>query len=310
MFTKKRFFSLKFVSINLLAVVFIFGGLFLKTAKTEAVNQVRDVTISYSLSEVVSVPNNVGGMTTTVLIGCAPGSKDVYDINTGKQCVKFIKTVLVGCAPISGDLYDINTGKKCENAPVTVLTGCKVLSGDTYDTSTGKLCLNDTKVKKVVSTNSTKVNIIAKGNVITTENITNKPNEKLVAQGIEINPILNEPISQIDNTEDYNDDTSGREKMKGSLLASVGRVSSIFSGPMSFWIILLIIAILLGGGYGVYSFLKKDDEDTEVKPVVITATPKINNNTIQSTIPLSKEIPKNETIIPAQQTNPIDPLIK
>lgn len=314
MFTKKRSSNLKIVFMTFLMAVFIISGLFINTRKSEAVESVRYATVSYSLSEVVSTANNVGGMTTTVLIGCAPGSKDVYDINTGKPCLKFTKTVLVGCAPLSGDLYDINTGKQCTNAPVAVLAGCKAGSGDIYDTGTGKKCTNDTSIKpkatvSMASANQTQTNVIAKIEPKKTETPINTPTEKLVAQVMEINQIDSEPIEEMSK----DDDVSGREKIKDSLVASAGRVGSIFEGPMSIWIILLIVIILIGGGYGAYSFLKKDDEvKDEIKKNSAPIAPKANNAAQQNipipipTTPVIKETVKSESVNAVPQTTPID----
>jgi len=50
------------------------------------------------------------------------------------------------------------------------------------------------------------------------------------------------------------------------LAASVEKIGLVFKGPLSIWIILLIGVIVLSGGYGIYSFVNKDDKDEAVRP--------------------------------------------
>lgn len=295
MFNKKRFINLKSVFMSLFAMMFIFGGLFISTSNVYAAGSVRTVYVSYTLSDVVSTPNTDGGVTTKVLIGCAPGSGDVYDINTGKPCVNFPKKVLIGCAVGSGDLYDINTGKACLNVKPVVMTGCKIGSGDIYDITTGKLCTNNTKVASTTSIQKTPVAITNKVNVKVTP-ITYNPKEtteSIVAQVMKNDTAIN----------NKDDGISGREKVKSSMMATAGKVGTILTGPMSIWIFLLIIVIILGGGYGIYNILKKDDKIEEIEATAketVVATPIINSSHTAAPF-VAKEEVKTDTINPAPQ---------
>src|ERR1035437_9785840 len=132
MFTQTRT-NLKFIGVILFTMLFFVGGFFIKTTNVEAADGTQSFNVPYSLSPVTSTPNNDGGITTTVFIGCAPGSGDIYDINTGKPCMNITRNVLIGCAVGSPDLYDINTGKPCTNKTIRVLIGCAVGSGDLFD---------------------------------------------------------------------------------------------------------------------------------------------------------------------------------
>jgi len=248
MFTQTRT-NLKLIGTILFVITFLIGGFFVKTTNAEATDTARSFNISYSLSPVTSSPNNDGGLTTTVLIGCAPQSGDIYDINTGKPCVHITKTVLIGCAVESGDLYDINTGKRCINDTTPVLIGCAPKSGDLYDINTGKRCINDTSIviNKSIPT-KTVAKIIPK---ITTTKTT------VTKKALELATVPNDSI-EILPTKDTEKQLSGREMIGNSLDASVKKVGSIINSPMSIPLILLIIVILLGGGYAVYSLFKKD----------------------------------------------------
>ena len=295
MFKEKKSTGFKFVYMGLFAIIFIFGGLFTNISKTYAAGNVRTIYASYTLSDVISTPNSEGGITTKVMIGCAPLSNDVYDINTGKPCVSYTTTkVLVGCAVGSGDLYDINTGKPCISAKPVVITGCKAQSGDIYDITTGKLCTNNTKIANSVSIKEKPLATMGKPESKVTQMTYNgeETTESILAQDIKNSKVIND------------DDIPGREKIKGNILATAGKVGSILTGPMSFWVFLLIIIIVIGGGYGIYNIIKKDDkEEIVIKQVEKVASTPIANP-IQATIGgIIKEEVKTNTTHQNTQTN-------
>jgi len=289
MITQMRTLNLKFIGTILFVITFLIGGFFVKTTNAEVVDTARSFNVSYSLSPVTSFPNNDGGLTTTVLIGCVPQSGDIYDINTGKPCVYITKTVLIGCAVGSGDLYDINTGKRCTNETIPVRIACAVGSGDLFDINTGKHCINDTSI--VINKN-----ISAKTVAKTIPNITTTTKTVVTEKASELVTIPNDLIETLP-TEDTKKQLSGRKMIGNSLDASVKKVGSIFTGPMSIWIILLIILILLGGGYGIYSFTKKNKK-VEVKKII--TEPIIQHKPITPVTPAITSEPKT--------TNPQIPL--
>ena len=293
MFQKKRLIDLKSIYMSLFAMVFIFGGLFVNTPNAYAAGVTRTVYTSYTLSEVVSTPNTEGGVTTKVIIGCAPGSGDLYDINTGKPCVNFTKKVLVGCAVGSGDLYDINTGKPCTNVKPVVMTGCKAGSGDIYDITTGKLCTNNTNL--IITIIPTQKAPTVTVNKVTPKTTAIKYNPKETTESIVAEVMKNN--TDINNTDDG---ISGREKVKSSMLATAGKVGSILTGPMSILVFLLIIIIVLGGGYGIYNILRKDEKE-EINPTTKEAEP---ITPVVNVAPIIKEEVKSSNTNPTINANP------
>lgn len=278
-----RTFNLKSFGMILFIAIFLVGGFFINTLKSEAAGTVKSLGVTYSISSVVSTTNNDGSVTTKVLIGCAPKSGDLYDVNTGRPCTNNVKTTLTGCALGSGDVYDVNTGIACKSYIKSVLVGCALKSGDVYDINTGNKCTKD------------KTNIIAKLNKI--ETLTQKDLTLLT-------PVNNEEVALNEKTDQG---PSGREVLMNSLVASAGKVGSIVKGPMSIWIILLIIVIVLGGGYAVYGLLKKDKKNEikqpEAKPITPnTATPtQTTYTTTKVTTPQNNPVP---TTNPVQSTTP------
>lgn len=251
--------NLKFIGAILFTMLFFVGGFFMNTTKGEAASTVSSFGVSYSLSSVISNTNTDGSISTMVFVGCAPKSGDLFDVNTGKPCNNNVKTVLVGCAASSGDLFDVNTGIRCSSYIKPILFGCALRSGDAYDINTGKHC------GTTLTTTLPKTSTTAKATPTTTKTT-------VTSKALEISPIASDTIDTI-LTDEGQDELSGREKLKDSFTASVAKVGSIVTGPMSIWIILLIILILLGGGYGIYSFgfLKKNKTlkgKDEVKKVV------------------------------------------
>ena len=259
MFTQMRTFNLKTFGVILFTSVFLIGGFFINTTKTEASSRVTSFGVSYSMSSVITTTNTDGSITTKILVGCAPKSGDLYDINTGMPCNNNVKTVLEGCRIGSGDLYDVNTGIACSSYIKSMIVGCASKSGDIYDINTGNKC----GAPKVIA----KLN--------KTETLTPKDLTLLT-------PVNKEGTSS--NKEDSS--LSGRETLKNSLTASVAKAGSIFKGPMSIWIILLIIVILLVGGYAIYGLLKKDKKEDIKQPTTKPITP--NSSPVQP--PLSATV--------------------
>lgn len=267
MTTQKKKFSLSFVSIMFFVLTFLFSGFIANTRSIEAnTNTTIENKAPYTSYKTIYYYEN-GISTFTTVIGCKAGSIDLYDMNTGKPCPK-TTPVLIGCAVGSSHLYDVNTGKRCTNNTAPVVLSC-ASSSDIYDMNTGKLCVNN------ITVNTKTVNPIAsinKESVLASElnksatisiasQTLSTPDKPVDIRGEEGSILANE------------DSVSGREKLGKSLTASADKVSSIISGPMSIWIILLIVLILLGGGYGIYNLLRKNDEDGEVKKVVNNTTP-------------------------------------
>ncbi|MFA6392969.1 MAG: hypothetical protein WCW54_02710 [Candidatus Paceibacterota bacterium] len=278
--------NFKFIGAVLFTMFFLIGGLFMGTTKVEASSTVQSFGVYYSLSPIISTTNSDSSVTTKILVGCAPLSGDLYDVNTGLPCTNNTKTVLVGCKAGSGDIFDINTGIRCADYIKPVLVGCGAKSGDLYDINVGKRCTNTS---------------IASNTSITTIAKTNKTNA-VTNKAIEISPIASNLKETLPIQDNLNGPSglSGREKIKDTLTASVAKVGSIFNGPISVWLILLVILIILGGGYGIYSLTMKDE--TIMQPAMKTDTikkPEIKSETV-----------KPETIKPEPITKPATPEIK
>ena len=272
----------------------------MNTAKGEAATTtVKSFGVSYSLSSPVSNTNKDGSVSTVVLVGCAPLSGDLYDVNTGKPCNNNVKTVLAGCKAGSGDVFDVNTGIRCSDYIKPVLFGCALKSGDNYDINIGNRCKTTTLVT------SPKTSTTAKA----TPQSTTTTKTTVTSKALGISPIASNTISTIP-TDDNQDGPSGREKLKDTLTASAAKVGAIVRGPMSIWIILLIILILLGGSYGIYSLLRKNSTTStmplkkSVTPEVKTATPTVvhTNPTPIHTNPTPTTAPINTDKMPNLNT--------
>gem|GEM_PF-2613051 len=235
-------------------IIFLVGGFFINTTKVNAEESFQlGKASSYTMS---SYTNSAGGISTIARVGCDPQSGDKYDINTGKLCSYAISDMLIGCVAGSGDKYDINTGKLCASLSPNIRIGCPLNGIEIYDINTGNHCINNTSIL----TNPTKTVAKTIPNITTTTKttITGKASELAVApnNSIEILP-----------TKDTEKQLSGRQMIGNSLDASVKKVGSIINSPMFIPLILLIIVILLGGGYAVYSLFKKDKK-VEVKKII------------------------------------------
>lgn len=292
--------NFKFIGAIFFTIFFFVGGFFMNTAKGEAATiTVKSFGVSYSLSSPVSNINKDGSVSTVVLVGCAPLSGDLYDVNTGNPCNN-VKTVLAGCKAGSGDIFDINTGIRCADYIKPVLVGCGIKSGDLYDINVGKRCTNDTIITTLSKTSKTKT--ISKITPISTTKTT------VTSKAVEISPIASN-LKETLPTQDNLDGISGREKIKDTLTASVAKVGSTFNGPISVWIILLVILILLGGGYGIYSLTTKDEivETTIVKTVTQTPVTKPSPQMPHTNMPISQNPnPQITHINTSQNTNPKD----
>lgn len=288
--------NLKSIGAILFVTTFLVGGFFINTLKTEAATTVKSFGVSYSLSPIINTTNSDGSLTTRILVGCAPTSGDLYDVNTGRPCNN-IKTVLVGCKAGSGDIFDINTGIRCASYIKPVLVGCGINGGDAYDINTGNKCTN----KVIIATLSKPTNTIAKitpiSSSITPKLTSNTTKTTVTDKVLGISPL-----------EENTNDLSGRETLKNTITASVEKAGSILTGPMSVSIILLIILILLGGGYGVYSFRKKDKVVETITTKTVTQTP-VNKPTPQmpnTNMPISQNPnPQISHINTSQTTTPV-----
>lgn len=300
---QKKKFGLSFVSTMFFVLTFLFSSFSVNIGTAQAATDNAPTSVSsYTSYKTIYFYEN-GVSTFTVVIGCAAGSGDLYDMNTGKPCPTN-KPVLIGCAAGSGDLYDVNTGKRCTNNTAPVVASCSSVS-DIYDMNTGKPCANNITASVKTETllaSDNKESILA--------NESNKLAINIVSSAVSTEQELTEAEEGEETILADEDSLSGREKIGKSLAASADKIGSIISGPMSIWIILLIVAILLGGGYGIYNLLKKDDDSEEktdevkteakqevkttVTPAATTAapiTPQVNNPISQSNTVKPAETP-------------------
>jgi hypothetical protein len=268
--------NFKFIGVALFAVTFLISGFSINPTKIEAASVVQSFGTTYSISSIITTTNSDKSITTKILVGCAHSSGDKYDVNTGRACNNNIKTALIGCAIGSKDIYDINTGRACATYIKPVLVGCGIKSRDLYDINTGNSCKNI-----LINKSSNTVT----GEVSVQVNST-KSAEK---EALSINN-LNKP--------------SGRELLKNSLTASVVKAGSVLKGPMSIWVILLIIVILLSGGYGVYSFINKDKK-IEVKPEITKKPEPITPKTTPTQTPVTPIKPEAPITPNPINTNPV-----
>ncbi len=309
MFTQMRTSRLKFFEMILFVTVFLISGLLTSTnivlASSPSSSSTTTVTVLVSCApgslDVYDMRTGERCQNAPALIGCKDGSGDLYDVNTGKRC---LNTPLAACKDGSGDLYDVNTGKRCTNTP---LAACMPGSGDKYDMNTGKVCKNDTSGVKACGLSSDIYNIYTgklcadKSAVVgvlnPTEKITDKELTLLTPNGQLSGSMTGSDEGTPSDRALASDNLSGRQMIAKSLSASVAKAGSILKGPMSIWIIILIIAILLGGSYAIYELLKKKEKvvtvkqnTTNTKPVIpevktqnTPSTPTSNASTTDST---------------------------
>ena len=299
MYTLKRT-HIKFLSSISLGILFFVCGFIINTgtllAATSESSQSPLITVSYSISEVTALQTD-GSYTTRVIIGCAPGSGDLYDMNTGKKCTYNTTTIIIGCSPTSGDKYDVNTGKLCKNDTSIAIYAPKIKAQvesmkATEPTITVSLVPGTIKL-------STKSHTVAQATNKLQEikPITQAPKETLTAANV-----VDTTMTSSDNSDNT---LSGRQKLAKSLTASAQKASSIFHGPMSIWLILLIIIIVLGGGYGIYSLVFNSGEGlVESKPESAKSEVKQEEVKVTQTTP----IPQNKPI-QSEQPKVIEPVV-
>jgi len=296
---KKKKSGLSFVSMMFFVLTFLFSSFSANIGFAQAATDITPTSVSsYTSYKTIYFYEN-GVSTLTVVVGCAADSGDLYDMNTGKPCPTN-KPVLIGCAAGSGDLYDVNTGKRCTNNTAPIVASCSS-SSDIYDMNTGKPCANN-----ITASIKTKTLVASENKEGVLVNESNKLAINIASSAVSTEQELTKTEGEEENILADENSLSGREKIGKSLAASANKIGSIISGPMSIWIILLIVAILLGGGYGIYNLLKKDEEGEEkeievksevkqeVKNTTTTATPIIpqaNNPIAQSSTVKPSEVP-------------------
>ncbi|MEI7689134.1 MAG: hypothetical protein WCI91_03020 [Candidatus Nomurabacteria bacterium] len=275
MFTKKKISNFKLVRVIVFALIIITGGLmYTHSASAFSVN-VPPGTNLYSISETRVNLNNSDTTTSIVLIGCLPQSGDKYDMNTGKPCnYSNVKSeVLFGCTPRSGDKYDMNTGKPCIYDDKTIfLVACAPRTNDIYNIYSGIPCSKNYLPRD----KNSGINSVNKVQELSTGSTNNKLSKNINPSTISTEQVSNpsETASGIDQK------LSGREILKNAMAASVAKLGDITKGPMFGWLILLILVIIIGGSYGIYSFnfFKKNDNEDEIKDEIKnTVTPTATN---------------------------------
>lgn len=248
MYKQMRTINLKFILATLFAIVFLVGGFFINTTKVSAQNSAE--AFPYTLSSVSSYPNNVGGTTTVVNIGCVPNSGDKYDVNTGTLCPYAVAGAKLGCAFGSGDTHDINTGKRCVYLTSNVFIGCASTSKDLYDINTGKRCINNSVSYVSSGSKTNTVAIETPGNAGTI--ISPTPSDLGLEE--EVPSVLNE------NSE------------RDNLLASGTKALPLFAWPWNIRTIIVVIFIILVLGYGIYNFTRNESAENIPKYVAPTNT--------------------------------------
>lgn len=300
MFKQMRTLNLKFFGMILFAIALLVGGFFLSTPSAGAVEKVQSFSAVYTLSSPTSQPNTDGGASTFINVGCSPLSGDKYDINTGKTCTGTPPKILIGCAPRSIDLYDINTGEKCKNNTTPVIVGCASGSGHIFDITTGKRCTNDTKPVisackpgsgDLFNTTTGKPCPVIKSTATLSKSTQNANiNKNIITQVVKTTDTpIDTPISYIEpvETENFADESQSEEE---DILntASAGKIGIILNGPMSIWIILLIVVIVLTGGFGIYGLVNKDKRNGKIK-----TAPQPQSKIPNTQAPVSNNQPSN-----------------
>lgn len=259
MFKQTRTLNLKFICAILFAVTFIVGSFFISALKANAESLTFQIANASSFTMTIYA-NSVGGVTTVARVGCDPQTGDKYDINTGKICSYTTTSTRIACATGSGDKYDINTGKFCAPLASNVRIGCAAGSIDKYDINIGKLCINPAVVSGTV---------VFSANGTTSVAPTYKSSDGVTAQvlpdlnigtggTVEANPILsNGGLLATQNTETSTTNGTNNDQ---SASTNVDKANPL-TGPLTTRTILLLVILILGIGYGIYSFTRKERYD-------------------------------------------------
>lgn len=255
MFKQTRTLNLKFICAILFAVTFLVGSFFISALKANAESTTFQIANASSFT-MTSYANSVGGVTTVARVGCDPQTGDKYDINTGMICSYATTSTIIACATGSGDKYDINTGKFCAPLASNVRIGCAAGSIDKYDINIGKLCINPAAVSASSNGTISVAPIYKSSDGVTAQVL---PDLNLGTGGtVEANPILsNGGLLATQNTE-----TGTTNGTSNDLSASTNTdKANPLTGPLTTRTILLLALLILGIGYGIYSFTRKQGYD-------------------------------------------------
>jgi hypothetical protein len=306
----------------LFAITFLVGSFFIGALKANAESLTFQIANASSFTMTIYA-NSVGGVTTVARVGCDPQTGDKYDINTGKICSYATSSMRIACATDSGDKYDINTGKLCAPLASNVRIGCAVGSIDKYDINIGKLCINPATVS--ASSNGT-ISVVP--TYRSSSGVTAQVLPDLINPGtggpVGANPILsNGGLLATQKME-----TSTTDGTSNDLSASTNNEkTNILTGPLTTRTILLLIILILGVGYGIYNFTRKEGYDVPeyvemkekkaeaVKPLTepqikTPVTPQTPQSKIPDTAPLTHTEPVSTGQMPLNTPNQGHPIKK
>ena len=240
-----RTITLKSTVAILFAVTFLVGSFFINSMKVNAAGSAQTFPLGNASSfTMTSYTNSAGGTTTVARVGCDPQSGDKFDINTGKLCA-YVASTKTACAIGSGAKYDTNTGRLCSYAAPDVRIGCAVYSNDIYDINTGNRCIGSKYIAS--STSSSTGSTSNTNNSGISANVIPTP----TGTGTTTGSVLS-PDGQLVATQ-----TTGNNASDS--LAASGAKTNTLTGPLSLRTIMLLILIILGVGYAIYSFMRKDE---------------------------------------------------
>lgn len=255
-----RAITLKSTVAILFAVTFLVGSFFINSMKVNAAGGAQSFPLgnasSYTLT---SYTNSAGGTTTVARVGCDPQSGDKYDINTGKLC-SYVASTKVACAIGSGDKYDIYTGRLCSYMVSDIRIGCAPNSNDIFDINTGSRCIGSKYIAS--STPASNGSTTNTNNSGISANVLPAP----TGTGSTVTNSVLSPDGQLVAKQTTGNTTS-------NLTASGAKTNSL-TGPLSIRTIMLLILIILGVGYAIYSFMR-NDEPSSIPPYTLTKDKKL-----------------------------------
>lgn len=259
MFKQTRTLNLKFICAILFAVTFLVGSFFISVLKANAESTTFQIANASSFT-MTSYANSVGGVTTVAKVGCDPQTGDKYDINTGMICSYATTSTRIACTTGSGDKYDINTGKFCAPLASNIRTGCAAGSIDKYDINNGKLCINpatasDTVVFSANGTISVAPTYRSSGGI--TAQVLPDLNGG-TGGTVGADPILSQ--GGLLATQQTETDTTNGTSNDLSASTSDNKANPL-TGPLTTRTILLLAILILGVGYGIYRFTRKQGYD-------------------------------------------------